>query len=425
MGARLGRGQAKARGFVPNTARDPPQGSHGGGGVGQQDRHQPGFGQGLDGPAGRAAMVRAANAGRRDTLLPDDRRKLLQHRVEGRIGEAMGCVDGQHPGPGPRHRDCGVAHHLAGLDLGRVGGHPREPVALQTRRPRRRRGRGRRFCAAGAPAFRSGYRASATSSVGGGEAQGGHGCQTLGEVAAHGLGGHARDTHVRFLRHARDVRRQDEVGQIPEKAAPAAASRGSCSKHVKGGTAEMPGPQRLRHGRAIHHLAPRGIDQHRPGRHSGDGARIDHPASLGCQRHMQGQDVRAGDERLEIDSRHRTAIRPPGRVVGRQEGVVGRDPHPEGESAAGGLASNGAEPDEAEALARDLPAHQRVARPGPDCHRNWWRRRRRAGASSQCRSRTRPPRRRWRRWRGRPRCRGFGRRRGRCCRGRRRDARPP
>lgn len=47
---------------------------------------------------------------------------------------------------------------------------------------------------------------------------------------------------------------------------------------------------------------------------------------------------------------------------------MGRDPHAQRERAAGGLAGDGPEPDEAEALARDLAAHQGVARPGSGRH---------------------------------------------------------
>jgi hypothetical protein len=55
-------------------------------------------------------------------------------------------------------------------------------------------------------------------------------------------------------------------------------------------------------------------------------------------------------------------------AAGREVGVVGEHPHPEGLSALGDLAADAAESDDAEGLAEELDAGERLAVPLPGAH---------------------------------------------------------
>ncbi len=76
-------------------------------------------------------MVRAADAGRRDPLVAGQPRQRLQGEVEGRIGEAVGGIDGEQARPRVLRPGNRIARDLAGADLRAVGRDPRQAVALQ------------------------------------------------------------------------------------------------------------------------------------------------------------------------------------------------------------------------------------------------------------------------------------------------------
>ena len=213
------------------------------------------------------------------------------------------------------------------------------------------------------------------------------------------------------------------LGQ-PAKIAARSALKRLLVEDVERRAAEPAGLQGLRDRRLVDDAAAGGVDEDRVGLRPRQRLGADQVARLRRQRHMQRNHVRRRDEIVEGDGLDAAPGLVPGRTVGGHIGVVGHDAHPERRGALRRLPGDGAEADEAEALARDLAAHRAGRAASPPRSPRPWSRRRRAAAASPWRSRIRRPTRRWRRSPGIRRCRGPCRPRGRCCRGRRRAGRP-
>ena len=218
-----GSGQAKAIGLVPNTARAPPQGAMAAGELAKSERHQPAPPPGARPDARPRRMMRSPDRRHRDALRPARAPAARRPRGRSPEGEAERRVDASTRAPAASSGRRRMAVDLAGLDLVRIGRQPREAVALQPvglgrdQRP----GDGGGVAGRGAGAD-EGVRARARRFV---EASD-RGIVTLPPRArATFVDGHARHAHVRFGRHAGDVRRQDQVraARRSSAAAPAAA----------------------------------------------------------------------------------------------------------------------------------------------------------------------------------------------------------
>ena len=127
--ARQGAGEGDRVGAEQSLRAAP--GRHRGRRIGEEERHQPGFGEAFDRVAGGAAMVRAADRRDGDALIARHLGQSGHGLVERRIGEAMRRVDRQHGRPRARDDRRREAVDLAGLGLRRVGRHARQAVALE------------------------------------------------------------------------------------------------------------------------------------------------------------------------------------------------------------------------------------------------------------------------------------------------------
>ena len=131
IGSAPGNGQAKAIGLVPKTGRVSAPGRHGGGGVGEQDGDEALLGQGLHRPARCTAMMRTTDGGGGDPLFAGDLGQERDGCIEGRIGEAVGRIDGEQSRLRPRGGDDGIADDFARPHLFAIGEEPHETVGLQ------------------------------------------------------------------------------------------------------------------------------------------------------------------------------------------------------------------------------------------------------------------------------------------------------
>ena len=230
---------------------------------------------------------------------------------------------------------------------------------------------------------------------------------------------------VRLLRHAGDMRRQDQVRAVGEDVAAGLRRQRLGLEHVERRAAQR---SRLQGGgqcRLVDDAAARRVDRE-PRRASCEPApRADQAARVRRKRHVQADDV-GGRQAGRRASAGITPCRP-GRMRRPERRGRSRSPSCRARwracAVSRAIAPKPTGPGCLPEISRPLISALRGQRAGDHLRRR--RNRRRAAAAWRWRSRIRPPRCRWRRSRDRPRCRGPCTPRRRYCRARRRAARPP
>ena len=257
IGARPGKGQAKAIGLVPNNACAPPQGAIAAGVLAKRSATSPASARRSTGwPAAPQWCERRIGA----TATPCIARHLGQSAtasVERRIGEAMRRVDRQHGRPRARDDRRREAVDLAGLGLRRVGRHARQAVALEPVR------------LGGDESARNGARvARATCCTGPGRAQPDPPPRRASASAPRHAPARWRRTFSTVTQETRTFDStvtpaicgvRTRLGQ-PAKIAAARRGQRLLLEHVEGGAAEAARPQRRDERWLVDDAAARGVD---------------------------------------------------------------------------------------------------------------------------------------------------------------------
>jgi len=169
----------------------------------------------------------------------------------------------------------------------------------------------------------------------------------------------------RFVGRAAEMRRRDNFGMEMQPRTRAAGRRRFVGDDVDCGAGNQPRIERFEQRRFVDHATTRAIDQQRVRLHQCELRSVDEAERLTPERHVQRDDVGA---RKHVVERHELGRESLG-ARARDERIGRQQVHAEGGGAMRDCPADPSEPDDAERLAGEFGADERLAFPVPGPNR--------------------------------------------------------